>query len=64
MAVHFKAESLSLGSLHTPYPHTPTDDMLSIQDYLEDQFSQGWEIVSVSDGGPSGFLFVFKANGQ
>lgn len=52
-----------LGDLLSAYPHSPEDRAQSFNDLLEDQFGQGWEFVSHSDG-PYGEIFVFRANAQ
>lgn len=56
---HYKVEQQSYGSLQTNYPHTPSDSALSAQDYLEDQLSQGFELVSTWDHA-NGPYFAFR----
>ncbi len=58
----YSVVNLGFSDLNTLYPHTPTDYVLSLQEYLEAQLADGWELVSLSvDGSP---WFVFRASGR
>ena len=56
----FKVEDKGLSALATAYPHSPEDFTLSIVDYIEDMYSQGWEFVTSTHDG-NGYRYFFKA---
>lgn len=60
---HYKVEQQSYGDLQTNYPHTPTDNLQSISDYLEDMLSQGYELVSTWDHA-NGPYFAFRVSAK
>jgi hypothetical protein len=62
---HFKFDQQSNGDLITNYPHDPEDLSASIADYVEAQFSGGWEFIGfVPTNVSSSAIYVFKANAQ
>jgi len=59
---HFKVEHQGIGDLETSYPHDPEDQMQTIEDYLEDMLSQGFDVQSFAfRGDTSNMVFVFRA---
>ncbi len=69
MAVHYKAEhqdpNTATTGLLVLYPHTPDNVQLSVQDYLEDNFANGWEFVGILPTSSEAVgTYIFKANGQ
>lgn len=60
---HYKVETKSNGDLASAYPHSPEDFAASMQDYIEDMFSQGWEFVD-SSLDANGYRWFFRANAQ
>lgn len=68
MAIHYKVEQqdpqTAVTGLLAIYPHTPDNVAQSVQDYLEDNFANGWEFVCLMPTASATGLYVFKANGQ
>lgn len=60
---HYLVEIKSNSALFSAYPHTPNDVALSTQDYLEDMFSQDWELVSFREDA-NGQAFAFRTIGR
>ena len=61
---HYKTTQVDYATLYDNYPHDPQDPILSVQDYIEDQFSQGWSLLSFSWHSSSSVTFVFVPNAQ
>lgn len=59
MKPKFKTVERSLGEIQAEFVHNPENLAASLQDYLEAQAEDGWDLVSMS-----GTLFVFKASGK
>lgn len=61
---HYLMDRTTFGDVTTAFPHSPQDQMASLQDYLEDKLANGYELVSMSftDGGNiySAFRVVAK----
>ncbi len=59
---HYKIEEKDYATLYSEYPHDPGDPILSIADFLEERFSQGWTLLSLSWHSTSNATFVFVPN--
>ena len=59
----FRVETKSLSTLAATYAHDPESFTMSIADYIEDMFGQGWEYVNSEEDG-NGYRYFFKANAQ
>lgn len=57
--IRYKVEQKSGGTLTSAYPHDPESLVTSIQDYLEEMYGDGWELLSANDPG-NGTVYVFK----
>ena len=63
--VHYKVEIAEYTDLITNYPHSPDDVKTSFSEFLEDRWSEGWELISCNfDTGNTHFRCVFRANAQ
>jgi hypothetical protein len=62
--MHYNTVAIDNTTLIANYPHSPTDVTQSIQDFLEDQFSHGWSLVSFGYHSSSELTFVFSPNAQ
>lgn len=58
MATNADYESLGWSDLVTRYPHSPEDLQLSMIDYLEDRFSNGWVCTGFDASGTLKFIFT------
>ncbi len=56
----FKVEDKSFGVLAAAYPHDPEDFTASMEEYIEDMYSQGWDFVTSTHDG-NGYRYFFKA---
>ncbi len=61
---HYKTAQVDFTYLYANYPHDPQDPYLSIQEYLEDQFDEGWFLHTMAYRGSSDITFVFVPNAQ
>lgn len=58
-----KVTEKSQATLLSGYPHTPDNEVLSFEEYLEEELAAGWEVASFSYFGSSWFT-VFRASGR
>jgi hypothetical protein len=64
---HFKTYfNYGYGDVATDYPHSPEDVEQSFNDWLEEELSEGWELVSHGSSASSSAIpvWVFKAVGR
>ncbi len=63
---HYKVKfNYSYADASTDYPHSPEDYDASLQDFLEDMRSQGWELVSHGSASSSAHpTWVFRPCGR
>lgn len=63
--IHNKVIKTSLGDIKTEFSHDPDDEQLSVQEFLDDQFADGWSFAGVFPrAGDSTYFFVFVPNGR
>jgi len=57
---HYLVDIKDIGDIETAFPHTPANRPASLQDYLEDKLSSGYEYVRTWERAASESTHVFR----